>query len=180
MRQYATCRCLGVAQGGGAARYRRVSEGELDVAFRSRILRLSFQRVHGHGIADLRRDSDPADHSPHTGSDPLLLGLSNADAVAAWIEGNGGAPTPKLIRERQFYYQCGIMMVAMEDYFSQHEEGLLSDEQFARGSATFRERLKEPGLRDYWLKQRGGFVKAAPRYSAFIDGLCAGEAAVGR
>jgi len=109
----------------------------------------------------------------------LLLGLSNADAVAAWIEGNGGAPTPELIRERQFYYQCGIMMVAMEDYFSQHEEGLLSDEQFARGSATFRERLKEPGLRDYWLKQREVMVEAAPRYSAFIDSLCVGAAAVG-
>ena len=107
----------------------------------------------------------------------LLLGSMNAEAVTAWIEGNGGTPTPELIRQRQFYYQCGIMMIAMEDYFSQHEDGLLSDEQFSRGSATFRERLREPGLRAYWLKQRETITKAAPRYCAFIDSLCAGEAA---
>jgi hypothetical protein len=109
----------------------------------------------------------------------LLLGFMNAEAVAAWIEGNGGTPTPELIRARQFHYQCGAAMIAMEDYFNQHEEGLLSNEQFARGSATFRERLKEPGLRDYWLKQREVMVEAAPRYSAFIDSLCVGAAAVG-
>jgi hypothetical protein len=37
----------------------------------------------------------------------------------------------------------------MEDYFSQHEDGLLSDERFTRGSATFRHALAEPGLRAY-------------------------------
>jgi hypothetical protein len=66
-------------------------------------------------------------------------------------------------------------MIAMEDYFSQHEDGLLSDEQFSRGNATFRERLKEPGLRAYWLKHRETMTKAAPRYCAFIDSLCGGE-----
>jgi hypothetical protein len=32
----------------------------------------------------------------------ILLGRMNADTVAAWIEGNGGTPTPELIRRRQF------------------------------------------------------------------------------
>jgi hypothetical protein len=105
----------------------------------------------------------------------LLLGFMNAEAVAAWIEGNGGTPTPELIRQRQFYYHCGIAMIAMEDYFSQHEDGLLSDEQFSRGCATFRERLREPGLRALWLKQRETMAKAAPRYCAFIDSLCNGK-----
>src|SRR5580692_9448655 len=73
----------------------------------------------------------------------ILLGFMNAEAVTAWIEGNGGTPTPELIKQRRFYYQCGIAMIAMEDYFSQHEDGLLSDEQFSRGSATFRERRRE-------------------------------------
>ena len=104
----------------------------------------------------------------------LLLGLMNADAAAAWIEGNGGTPTPELIRKRQFHNQCGTAMIAMEDYFSQHEEGLLSDEQFARGSATFCELLKEPGIRAYWLRQKEVIAKAAPRYCAFIDSLCVG------
>jgi len=105
----------------------------------------------------------------------ILLGFMNPEAVTAWIVGNGGTPTPELIRQRQFYYQCGLAMVAMEDYFSQHEDGLLSDEQFSRGRATFRERLREPGLRAYCLQQRETMTKAAPRYCAFIDSLCAGE-----
>jgi hypothetical protein len=106
-----------------------------------------------------------------------LLRMMDPDVVAAWIEGNGGAPTPELIRRRQFHYYCGTTMIAIEDYFSQHEHGLFSEEQFARGSATFRERLKEPGLRAYWLENRETMAKAAPRYCAFIDSLCDGETA---
>ena len=105
----------------------------------------------------------------------ILLGQMNAEAAAIWIEGNGGTPTAELVRERQFYCQCGIAMIAMEDYFSQHELGLLSAEHFSRGSETFRSRLREPGLRAYWMKQRDILAKAAPRYCAYIDSLCTGE-----
>ena len=107
----------------------------------------------------------------------VLLRLMDPEIVAAWIEGNGGTPTPELIRRRQFHYHCGTAMIAMEDYFSQHEEGLLSEEQFARGSATFRQAFEEPGLRAYWLKHRDIVITAAPRYCAFIDSLCAGAPA---
>ena len=105
----------------------------------------------------------------------ILLGRMNAEAVAIWIEGNGGTATPELIREHQFHNQCGIAMIAMEDYFSQHELGLLSDEHFSRGSETFRDRLKEPGLRAYWVKERALLAKAAPGYCAYIDSLCTEE-----
>jgi hypothetical protein len=104
-----------------------------------------------------------------------MLGFMNADVVAAWIEGNGGVPTPELIRRRQFHYYCGASLIAMEHYFSQHELGLLSDEQFARGSASFRQAFKEPGLRAYWLRQREVLVTEAPRYCAYFDSLCVGE-----
>ena len=105
----------------------------------------------------------------------ILLGRMSAEAVAIWIEGNGGTATPGLIREHQFHNQCGIAMIAMEDYFSQHELGLLSDEHFSRGSETFRNRLKEPGLRAYWMKERALLAKAAPGYCAYIDSLCPEE-----
>src|ERR1700761_6599180 len=105
----------------------------------------------------------------------ILMGRMNAEAVAIWIEGNGGTPTPELIREHQFQNQCGIAMIAMEDYFSQHELGLLSAEHFSRGSETFRNRLKEPGLRAYWMKEREILAVAAPRYCRYIDSLCTGE-----
>jgi hypothetical protein len=64
----------------------------------------------------------------------ILFGWMDPEAISVWIEGNGGTPTPELIKQRQFYCHCGIAMIAMEDYFSQHEMGLLNDEQFARGS----------------------------------------------
>jgi hypothetical protein len=102
----------------------------------------------------------------------LLLGLMNTENAAAWIEGNGGAATPERIREQQFQFQCGLMMVAMEDYFGQHQERLLKEEQFARGCVTFRERLQAPGLRAFWLSQRELFARAAPRYCSFVDALC--------
>jgi hypothetical protein len=102
----------------------------------------------------------------------LLLGTMNAEAAAAWIEGNGGTPTPDAIRKRQFNQHCGTAMIAMEDYFSQHEDRLLSEEQFARGSETFRALLREPGLQAYWLRQKEVMSKAAPRYCAFIDSRC--------
>jgi hypothetical protein len=104
----------------------------------------------------------------------ILFGWMDPEAISVWIEGNGGTPTPGLIKQRQFYCHCGIAMIAMEDYFSQHEMGLLDDEQFARGSATFRTRMKEPGLRAYWLQQREAMIKSAPSYCAFVDGLCTG------
>jgi hypothetical protein len=96
----------------------------------------------------------------------------SAGAVAIWIEGNGGTATPELIRQHQFHNQCGIAMIAIEDYFSQHELGLLSNEHFSRGSETFRNRLKEPGLR---MKERALLAKAARGYCAYIDSLFTGE-----
>ncbi len=105
----------------------------------------------------------------------ILLGWMSAEAAVVWIEGNGGEATPELIRERQFHCHCGITMIAMEDYFSQHELGLLSDEHFSRGSETFRDRLREPGLRAYWMKQRVLILRAAPSYCAYIDSLCTGD-----
>lgn len=105
----------------------------------------------------------------------ILLGWMNADAAAAWIEGNGGTPTPELIRKQQFDCYCRTAMIAMEDYFSQHQLGLLSEEHYSRGIASFRARLKEPGLRAHWLRQRELLAKAAPTYCAFVDSLCTGE-----
>jgi hypothetical protein len=102
----------------------------------------------------------------------VLLGFMSTEAVTAWIEGNGGIPTPELIRQRQFFYQCGIALGAMQDYFSQHEAGLLSEEQFLRGSETFRVRFKEPGLRICWGRQKVSMAKAAPHYCAYLDSLC--------
>ena len=91
--------------------------------------------------------------------------------------GQRGDAALEAIRERQFYYQCGTTMIAIEDYFSQHEQGLLGEEQFSRGCATSRTALTEPGLRAFWLKPKGTLATATPHYCASIDSLCTGETA---
>jgi hypothetical protein len=105
-------------------------------------------------------NSDSAEHAPYKGVDPA---------------GNHRSNHKHPVGADQFHNQCGIAMIAMEDYFSQHERGLLSTEHFSRGSETSRNRLKEPGLRAYWIKQREILAGAAPTYCAYIDSLCTEE-----
>jgi hypothetical protein len=109
-----------------------------------------------------------------------LLAFMDEDKTAAWLEGNRVTPTPELIRKRQFFYHCATVMVSMEDHFSQHEGGLLSDEQFLRACEAFRNLMKEPGLKAYWKSRRDGQQKVAPRYCAFIDRLCEDDADIER
>ena len=110
------------------------------------------------------RDPDPAERAPHPRYDPpgtaarttnVLLRMMDLGSLSRrGSRATAARRRRELIRRRQYHHHRGAAMVAMEDYFSQHEEGLLGDEQFARGSATFRQSLKEPGLRAYWLRYR--------------------------
>jgi hypothetical protein len=60
--------------------------------------------------------------------------------------GEGRHAYARVDKERQLYYQCGAAMVAMEDYFSQHEDGLLSDERDDDQSGTAMLRVHRQSL----------------------------------
>jgi hypothetical protein len=77
-----------------------------------------------------------------------------------------------MIRARQFDFHCATAVNAIESHFLQHNDGLLSREQFARGCETFRGLLSEPGVRAYWLGYRELIVDVAPHFCNFVDGLC--------
>jgi hypothetical protein len=107
----------------------------------------------------------------------ILIGLMPADYVGVWIDGNGVKATPELVRQRQFYLHCGILVNAMEDQYRQHYDGLTGREQFARACEQFRGLLLEPGMRDYWKDNRNVAERVAPGFCAFVDGLCSADSA---
>jgi hypothetical protein len=105
----------------------------------------------------------------------ILMGNMDGETIAAWIECNGGKATPEMIRQRRFRLNCAIAINAMEDHYLQHLARLLNDEQFARNNETFRGLLQEPGMRAFWNEQRPINMRAAPRFTAFVDSLCKGD-----
>ncbi len=107
----------------------------------------------------------------------ITIGLVDADKCASWISGNGVEPTPAEIKQRQFFLHCATAINALEDHYLQNKDGLMDAESFARACYTFRGLLAQPGLRAYWTSVRADTAAAAPKFSAFVDNLCGGEAA---
>jgi hypothetical protein len=106
----------------------------------------------------------------------IVLSNMEPDVMAAWLEGNGQEATPAAIRKAQFFLLCQTSVTAMEDIFAQHSAGLMQPEVFARNCAVHRNLLLEPGYREYWNNYRVEFQRIAPKFTAFVDGLCVDEA----
>jgi hypothetical protein len=106
----------------------------------------------------------------------IVLANQTANATAVWLEGNHTQPTPDAVRKAQFDLMCQTSITALEDIFSQHSEGLMKEEVFARNCYLHSGLLSAPGYRDYWNAQRADIAKIAPKFCAFVDGLCVGGA----
>jgi hypothetical protein len=65
------------------------------------------------------------------------LKFAESDLAASWLVANGIKATPEAVQQRQFEQQCIVYFVGWDDTFSQYQEGLVSEEQFAR----FREQM---------------------------------------
>jgi hypothetical protein len=100
-----------------------------------------------------------------------LVAMSNADAVAAWIAGNGGTATPDGVKNVQFAQLCNALVADMQDFHNQYSDGLASGEQFGSVCVAYAEFLQQPGVRAYWKGWRQPRLKAAPRFIAWVDGL---------
>lgn len=107
----------------------------------------------------------------------IVLANQTRDVMTAWIIGNGGEASEARIREGQFNLMCQTSVTAMEDLFAQRALGLIPDEVFARNCFVHRALLSQAGMRAYWLAQREELAEAAPKFVAFVDGLCVGDAA---
>ncbi len=99
-----------------------------------------------------------------------MIGFSDADKCAAYIRGNGGEPTPEAVMDRQFYLQCLAQSGVMLDVFTQHRDGLLSDDQFNLVKETYRRWLQQPGFRKM-MAEMDSYGQRAPRFAAFVQSL---------
>ena len=81
------------------------------------------------------------------------LTIANSDLATAWIVENGGTATPQDLKRRQFLLQSMAYDFSWEDTFSQHEAGLLGEEQFADFRARIAIILRDTGLRRYFSER---------------------------
>ena len=104
-----------------------------------------------------------------------MIGFSDADKCAAYLVGNGKEPTPQAIQERQFFMQCLAQTSVMLDVFTQHQSGLLSEEQFNGVCGTYRVWLREPGFRKLMTGRNAAFRSSQPKFVAFVETLMKDE-----
>ncbi len=104
------------------------------------------------------------------------VGWSDADKCAAWIEANGGVATPEAIRREQVAFRCFAMIGALEDFYAQDSDGLLSRQQSEATAATLGRALHGPALRDAWVQWKAERPNAALKFQAFVDRLAEAHA----
>jgi len=102
-----------------------------------------------------------------------LLSMATPDMSAAWIKGNGGAPTPEAITGLQVAQICNVLVYDMMDYYNQHLDGLMSDEMFRASEISYSAFLQQPAMRQYWESWSAQRKSAAPMFIAWIDSLAA-------
>ena len=102
-----------------------------------------------------------------------LLTFASSDISAAWIAGNGGAPTPDAVKDLQFAQVCNAVIYDAMDFYNQHRDGLMSDEVFGSTEVAYSSLLQQPGMRAYWESWKGTRQHKAPNFIAWIDSLAA-------
>jgi hypothetical protein len=92
---------------------------------------------------------------------------SVAEAVA---KGHAGAEDTTRTQYEQYSAYALSYLVHIEDAFFQHQEGLLIDSAFATVRGGLKNRLSDPGLRQYWEDTRNAYPGA---FVKFVDELIA-------
>ena len=99
-----------------------------------------------------------------------ILAMADADLCAAYISGNGGAPTADAIKKRQFQLQVfAWYQISFAELFQQANDGLVSDERWKRIRDNLLQFLRaEPGSRRmmFDLMESDGAPNDA--YTAFL------------
>jgi len=127
--------------------------------------------------------SRPARTSGIRGLDPsgligangaIVLANQTADASAAWVEGNVRSPLGSGKKNAIYSY--------VPDFSHRLGRHLLAAQRrpdvgqvFARNCYEHSGLLSQPGFRAYWNSQRADLAKLAPKFTAFVDGLCVGR-----
>lgn len=110
-----------------------------------------------------------------TGIIDQYLAMAATDLAAAYIVGNGGSATPEEIKRRQFFLECTTFQVRFDDTFTQHQEGLVNDDQFNRSCRHMVGVLREPGVRKFFgdIVVRENSADVPTKFQTFIKELLA-------
>lgn len=100
----------------------------------------------------------------------ISIAGTDADVVAAFIQGNGGTPTPPEIKRMQFQFFFAAMLYGWQDSFSQHESGLLDEDIYLQMRSAVAGAMAQPGSRALW---EGGLRVPGTKFAAFVDGIIA-------
>ena len=104
----------------------------------------------------------------------LFLAQADANLAAAWIIGNGETPTPEAVNQRQFMLQCHANRTTLEDFFAQHEDGLISDNRFNRIRSNWKTNLSgNPGLRSFLSDYASSSTLSDDKFIAFLNTIVA-------
>ena len=102
-----------------------------------------------------------------------LLAMAMPEMAAAWIKGNGGAPTQEAINSLQVTQICNVLVYDMLDYHNQHLDGLMGHEMFRASEVSYSAFLQQPALRAHWKTWKAQRIGAAPKFIAWVDSLAA-------
>ena len=100
----------------------------------------------------------------------ISIAGTDADVVAAFIQGNGGTPTSPEIKRMQFQFFFAAMLYGWQDSFSQHESGLLDEDIYLQMRSAVAGAMAQPGSRALW---EGGLRVPGTKFAAFVDGIIA-------
>jgi hypothetical protein len=106
----------------------------------------------------------------------LGLAMGNPDSAAALVASAGVESTPELVRRLQIRFISAAFLTSFEDTFSQHEEGLLSEDLFGSLRASVANFLALPTFREDWSQWKADRPDTGTRFKAFVDDIAAKSA----
>jgi hypothetical protein len=77
--------------------------------------------------------------------------------------------TPEEVKQRQFALICSAIVNSWEDTFTQHEDGLISEDQFASFRASVAFLVGHPGVRQFWQGWKTRRPDGLEKFKAFVD-----------
>ena len=108
-----------------------------------------------------------------------FLKLADTDLMTCWLEGNGEVATAESVKHEKFLVQCEVHMHNFEELFSQHCDGLISEDRFASRLVAIEKMLRQPGFRAFWIDWKAARPRQAQKFIAFFDEIASQATAVG-
>lgn len=99
--------------------------------------------------------------------------IAESDLAAAFLKGVGRDPTADAVKAFQFTSMLNAQALAWMDTFTQHDDGLLNDDQFASHRASLKQQLSFGAVRKFWKDWKAQRPDCHTKFKAFVDEIAA-------